>query len=139
MTYYVNCRDIRFLVMLHSSALYRLIIEALSQVKSTGMSPVSKFNEVEDISSEEFKEALNIYIASLPENGRRSVASIEAMLDRGKVCLMVGLAGGKVAFMALLYPIVGTPFVLRDYLATARAIAVGLNSGTSMKITALSA
>lgn len=77
------------------------------------------FSEVRDPSADEFKEAMKIYIASFPENERRTVASIGAMLKSGKIRLIVGLVDSKAAFIALLYPIEGTPFVLGDYLATA--------------------
>ena len=86
--------------------------------KPVGMSPEVRFDEVKDPSADEFKEAMKIYIASFPENERRTVASIEAMVKDGKIRLIVGLVDGKAVFMALLYPIEGTPFVLGDYLAT---------------------
>lgn len=98
--------------------------------KSDCMSPEAKlseaklseieFSEVSDPSSDEFKEAMKIYTASFPENERRTVASIEAMVNDGKIRLIVGLVDGRASFMALLYPIEGTPFVLGDYLATAK-------------------
>ncbi len=80
-----------------------------------------KFNEVDDVSSIEFEDAMGIYIASFPVNERRPVAAIKAMLDSGRSRLIVGRLGNEVAlaFMALLYPLTGTPFLLGDYLATA--------------------
>jgi GNAT superfamily N-acetyltransferase len=78
-----------------------------------------KFSEIEDPSSDEFEEAMRIYVASFPENERRPVASIKAMLERGEIRLKAGLVDDRVVFIALMYHLKGTPYVLGDYLATA--------------------
>lgn len=78
-----------------------------------------KFIEITDAYSVEFEDAMRIYIASFPENERRPVAVIKAMLNSGKSRLIIGSIENKVVFMALLYPLKGTSFLLGDYLATA--------------------
>lgn len=86
-----------------------------------GESHLVKFDEVDDASSVEFDEAMKIYIAAFPDNERRPVAVVKAMLNSGRSRLIVGRVGNEsaLAFMALLYPLTGTPFLLGDYLATA--------------------
>jgi len=62
---------------------------------------------------------MRIYIESFPENERRLVATIKEMLKSSKSRLMVGEREKEIVFMALLYRIKGTSFLLGDYLATA--------------------
>jgi GNAT superfamily N-acetyltransferase len=81
--------------------------------------PSVNFYEIVDASRFEFEEAMRIYIESFPENERRPVATIKEMLKSGKSRLMVGEREKEIVFMALLYRIKGTSFLLGDYLATA--------------------
>jgi GNAT superfamily N-acetyltransferase len=77
------------------------------------------FYEIKDALSREFEAAMHIYVASFQENERRPKASIIEMLECGRSRLIIGDADGEIVFMALLYPLKGTPFLLGDYLATA--------------------
>jgi len=79
------------------------------------------FYEILDASCWEFEAAIQIYIASFHENERRPNASIIEMLECGRSRLIAGEARGEIVFMALLYPLNGTPFLLGDYLATAES------------------
>lgn len=79
----------------------------------------ANFHEIKDASSWEFEAAMEIYVASFQENEQRPKSSIREMLNCGRSRLIVGDTGGKIVFMALLYPIRDTPFLLGDYLATA--------------------
>jgi GNAT superfamily N-acetyltransferase len=81
--------------------------------------PSVNFCEIADMSSIEFEEAMKIYVESFPENERRPIATIKKMLESGESRLMVGERENEIVFMALLYPLKGTPFLLGDYLATA--------------------
>ena len=81
--------------------------------------PSVNFYEIADVSSIEFEEAMKIYVESFPENERRPIATIKEMLKSGKSRLMVGERDKEIVFMALLYPMKGTSFLLWDYLATA--------------------
>ena len=81
------------------------------------LSPLVKFCEVKDVLSDEFKEAMRIYINTFPENIRRPVAFIEMEIKGDKTRLIIGRIDDKIVSMALLCPLKGTSFVLGDYLA----------------------
>ncbi len=83
--------------------------------------PSAVFHEINEASSIEFKEAMKIYVESFPEKERRPIAKIEEMLGSEKVRLIIGKKENEVVFMALLYPLKGTPFLLGDYLAAAES------------------
>jgi GNAT superfamily N-acetyltransferase len=93
------------------------IAEEPSLRKAVRRSPLVEFLEVLDTSSEDFKKAMGIYIASFPENERRPVATIEMEMKSGISRLIIGRMGDRVVLMALLHPISGTSFVLGDYMA----------------------
>jgi hypothetical protein len=76
------------------------------------------FSEVKDASSREFEAAMEIYMASFQENERLPRASLIEMLNCGRCRLIVGDTRECIVFMALLYPLKGTSFLLGDYLAT---------------------
>jgi len=76
-----------------------------------------EFHEIKDVSSDDFKEAMRIYLTSFPENERRPVASIETDIDRGKARLIVGRMDDRVVSMALFHPIKGTRYLFGDYMA----------------------
>jgi hypothetical protein len=78
-----------------------------------------KFHEITDVFSEEFEEAMKIYVTSFPINEQRPITIVKEMLVSGKNRLLVGEMTGRTVFMALLFPLQGTPFLLGDYLATA--------------------
>jgi GNAT superfamily N-acetyltransferase len=78
-----------------------------------------EFQEIRDICSDDFKEAMKIYLTSFPENERRPVASIERDIDRGQGRLIIGRIDDRVVSMALFHPIKGTRFLFGDYMAIA--------------------
>lgn len=92
------------------------LICALPHIKSC---PHVRFKEVKDVQSQEFRDAMGIYSASFPDNERRPVASIKEMLNCDRITLITGRLESETVFMALLYPLKGTSFLLGDYLATA--------------------
>jgi GNAT superfamily N-acetyltransferase len=67
----------------------------------------------------EFKAAMEIYRHSFPENERQPVDNIEKRLKAGLSDMIVGKKDGIVVFMAILYPLRGTNYILLDYIATA--------------------
>lgn len=91
--------------------------EEPSSRKAVRRCPFVEFHEVLDTSSEEFKDAMGIYLTSFPENERRPVATIEREMETGKSRLIIGRVDDRVVLMALLHPIKGTSFVLGDYMA----------------------
>jgi ribosomal protein S18 acetylase RimI-like enzyme len=78
-----------------------------------------EFHEVKDASSDDFKEAMKIYLTSFPENERRPVSSIEKDIKRGQGRLIIGRMDNRVVSMALFHPIKGTPYLFGDYIAIA--------------------
>ncbi len=78
------------------------------------------FYRITDTSSVEFEEAIRIYVESFPENERRPIAAIKEMIKMDRSRLMVGKRENEIVLMSLLYPIKSTPFLLVDYLATAK-------------------
>jgi GNAT superfamily N-acetyltransferase len=93
------------------------IAEEPSLRKTVRRRPLVEFLEVLDTSSEEFEKAMDIYIASFPENERRPVATIEMEMKSGISRLIIGRMEDRVVLMALLHPINDTSFVLGDYMA----------------------
>ena len=80
-----------------------------------------KFVEVHDTGDEHFVEALKIYRDAFPPNERHSALVINERVTKGRNRLWVGLMKRKVVFMALLWPLAGTDFVVLDYMASDRS------------------
>ena len=78
---------------------------------------MSRFSEVKDTNSEEFAQAIAIYTESIPASERQTVETLKERVSFGKEKLYVASVDGRVALMALLYPLEGTQFVLLDYMA----------------------
>jgi GNAT superfamily N-acetyltransferase len=78
------------------------------------------FHQITNIAGAEFGAAMEIYRLSFPENESQPVDKIEARVKAGLSDMIVGEKDGKVVFMALLYPLRGTDFILLDYIATAQ-------------------
>jgi len=85
------------------------------------MGAVLEFREVDQIGNKEFREALSIYTASFPLSGRQPIAVIEKRVVTGREKMFVGCSNQQVLFMALIWPLQNTDFVLLDYMATMRA------------------
>ena len=83
--------------------------------------PSVNFYEIADVSFIEFEEAMEIYVESFPENERRPVAIIKEMLKSDESRLIVGERENEIVFMALLYLLKGTPFLLRQQSLLSRA------------------
>lgn len=90
-----------------------------SSQKAVGECLPAIFEEVKDVSSEEFREAMKIYAVAFPEGKWRPISSIESMVSSGRLRLIIGRTGGRVVLMSTMYPLKGTPFVLGDYIAVA--------------------
>ena len=79
---------------------------------------IVKFVEVDDGGSEYFDAALQIYLEAFPANERHSASVIRNRVAEGSSRLRVGLLNSEVVFMALLWPLQGTEFIVLDYMAT---------------------
>ncbi|HBZ02125.1 MAG TPA: N-acetyltransferase [candidate division Zixibacteria bacterium] len=77
------------------------------------------FHQITNIMEAEFKAAMEIYRQSFPENERQPIDKIEERVKAGFSDLIVGEKDGIVVFMAILYPLRGTNYILLDYIATA--------------------
>lgn len=78
---------------------------------------MTEFDKVKDTNSSEFTQAMIIFTESIPTAERQSVEAIKERVSIGKEQLYTASTDGEVAFMALLYPLEDTQFVLLDYLA----------------------
>lgn len=77
-----------------------------------------EFRETNQTSSREFHDAMDIYVGAFPSNERHPVSVIGERISRGLSKLSVGTVGNEVVFLALLWPLPETDFILLDYLAT---------------------
>jgi len=77
-----------------------------------------RFSEVRKISHKDFKEAIKIYEDSFPANERQPVDIIKKRIKKNLYQMFIGCLDGEVVFMALLYELKNTDFVLLDYMAT---------------------
>ncbi len=89
-----------------------------------------RFNEIKDINHKDFEEAMTIYEASFPTNERQSKDTIKKRIKNNLYQMFIGRSKDKVVFMALLYPLKNTNFVLLDYMVTDenfRSTGIGTN------------
>lgn len=77
-----------------------------------------KFNEIKDVRHIDFKEAMEIYIDSFPPQERHTEGVIEKRAREKLYKIFVGRLERKVVFIALLYPLKNTRYILLDYMAT---------------------
>jgi len=77
-----------------------------------------EFRNVSRAEGKEFKEAMELYLAAFPASERHPVEVIAERVNRGLSRLYVGAAAGEVVFLALLWPLKNTDFILLDYIAT---------------------
>lgn len=77
-----------------------------------------KFIEIKAVNSKNFKDAIKIYTASFPPNERQSIFTIKRRVKENSCLMFIGCLDDKVVFMALLYPLKNTEFILLDYMAT---------------------
>ena len=76
------------------------------------------FEALQTPNEKEYTAVLSIYSNSFPKNERHPEPVIRERIDKGSNQLMVGKTRGQIVFMALLWPLKNTPFILLDYMAT---------------------
>jgi len=76
------------------------------------------FDIIADTASPDFAAAMAIYLEAFPAAERQPVETVRQRVADGRSQLHIARSAGRVAFMALLWPFVGTDFILLDYLAT---------------------
>lgn len=75
-----------------------------------------KFCKINRI-NKDFEDAIKIYIDSFPANERHSVDVIKERLIRKKYTMYIGRLENEIVFIALLWPLQNTDFILFDYMA----------------------
>jgi len=76
------------------------------------------FEALQTPDEKEYAAVLSIYKNSFPKNERHPEGVIRERIEKGSNQLMVGKTNGQIIFMALLWPLNDTPFILLDYMAT---------------------
>ena len=76
-----------------------------------------EFIEIDDVTRKEFHEAVAIYDDSLPAAERQENSVIRERVATKKERMFIGRLNGEVVFMALIWPLQHTDFVLFDYMA----------------------
>jgi GNAT superfamily N-acetyltransferase len=76
------------------------------------------FREINKTDSSEFGEAMAIYVEAFPANERHPVSIISDRVRQGLNRLYVGSINNEIAFLALLWPLKKSDFILLDYIAT---------------------
>lgn len=76
------------------------------------------FLKVTEVTSKAFKAAMEIYSSSFPLNEQQPLHIIEQRIEQGSGELYIGEDNKKIVFMALLWPLKNTDFILLDYMAT---------------------
>lgn len=81
-----------------------------------------EFSEVHDIGDEAFRDAMDIYLDTIPANERQEVSVIKERVATSKERLLVGRLNDEVVCIALIYPFQNSEFVLIDYLAVKKTV-----------------
>lgn len=77
-----------------------------------------EFIQIHQTDTSEFNDAMKIYAEAFPANERHAVSIIGERVRRGLNILYVGSLNNEIAFLALLWPLQKTDFILLDYIAT---------------------
>jgi len=80
-----------------------------------------EFVEIKDTKHAGFAAALEIYADAFPSNERQQVELLKEKIDKGLSRLYVGYFGDEVVFIAILWPLKDTEFILLDYIATKKS------------------
>lgn len=76
-----------------------------------------QFYEITTAIHQEFRDMLAIYTESFPANERHTGRVIRKRVNNGQYRAVVGRLPDEVVFMALLWPLKNTDFILLDYMA----------------------
>ena len=77
-----------------------------------------RFREIKDINHKDFRDAIILYEESFPSNERQSKEIIKERIEKNIYQMFIGYLKNKVVFMALLYNLKNTDFMLLDYMVT---------------------
>lgn len=76
------------------------------------------FTELVNVHDADFDLAMEIYIEAFPANERHPIAVIRERVEKGRSRIFIGRHDDQPVFMALLWPLKHTEFILLDYMAT---------------------
>lgn len=79
------------------------------------------FSKVKAGDPEELAEIIKIYTESFPANERQPLQVLKQRIRAGQNEVYIGRIGNETVFIALLWPLTGTDFILLDYMATSPA------------------
>jgi GNAT superfamily N-acetyltransferase len=77
-----------------------------------------EFTEVTNVENPDFDLAMDIYAEAFPANERQPINVVKERVKNGLNQIYVGRIGNDIVFMALLWPLKNTDFILLDYMAT---------------------
>lgn len=77
-----------------------------------------EFIKISDTNHQYFAGAIEIYTESFSPDSRQLVSLLKERIDSGTSCLYVGYIPKEVVFIAVLWPLKNTEFILLDYIAT---------------------
>jgi len=80
-----------------------------------------EFYEISYLDQKDLEKALSIYVDSIPPTERQPVDLIKERVSKKKERIFVGRSNNEIIFMALLWPIRNTDFLLLDYMAVKEA------------------
>ncbi len=75
------------------------------------------FEELKNVESEDFDKAISIYSNSFPIAERHSKEVIKERVASGRENMFIGRLDQKIVFMALIWPLQNSRFVLFDFMA----------------------
>lgn len=77
-----------------------------------------EFIQITNIEDARFNAAMEIYVNAFPANERQPLDVVATRVANGRNKLYTGAVNNEVAFMAMLWPLQNTGFILLDYMAT---------------------
>jgi hypothetical protein len=77
-----------------------------------------EFKEINTGDCKEFNEAMELYTDAFPASERHSVSVISQRVTDGLSKMYVASSNNEIVFLALLWPLKTTEFILLDYMAT---------------------
>ncbi|MGK7902345.1 MAG: GNAT family N-acetyltransferase [Hormoscilla sp.] len=83
-----------------------------------GETGMIEFIQINDTKHAGFATAMEIYVDAFPSNERFPVEFLKETIDKGLRSLYLGYFGDEVVFIAILWPLKDTEFILLDYIAT---------------------
>ena len=75
-----------------------------------------RFEQISDVTNYDLKEAISIYVSSIPAAERQEIETVKERVAAKKEHLLISRLNGEVVCMALVWPLRNSEFILLDYL-----------------------